>query len=104
MNAEEWRLWISTPGEWDAERADDSHEALLLEYEEALTRRQGPSVTRSGQSTPSASPIRSRPDPNLQAHGDKYYNVSSHFVWIGDRTRQLDGAHVEYFRGIANPM
>ncbi|KAI9637119.1 putative family II 2-keto-3-deoxy-D-arabino-heptulosonate aldolase [Dioszegia hungarica] len=81
-----------------------SHEALLLEYEEALTRRQGPSVTRSGQSTPSASPIRSRPDPNLQAHGDKYYNVSSHFVWIGDRTRQLDGAHVEYFRGIANPI
>lgn len=34
----------------------------------------------------------------------KWYNTSAHFIWIGDRTRQLDGAHVEYFRGIANPM
>lgn len=34
----------------------------------------------------------------------EYYNLSAHFVWIGDRTRQLDGAHVEYFRGLANPM
>ncbi|KAK4909206.1 hypothetical protein LTR66_017505 [Elasticomyces elasticus] len=33
-----------------------------------------------------------------------YYNTSSHFLWIGDRTRQLDHAHVEYFRGIANPI
>lgn len=54
-----------------------SHEALLLEYEEALTRKDG---------------------------SRKHYNLSSHFIWIGDRTRQLDGAHVEYFRGIANPM
>eukprot|EP01135_Chromosphaera_perkinsii_P008525 Nk52_evm1s1391 gene=Nk52_evmTU1s1391 len=53
-----------------------SHEGLLLEYEEALTR------TYSGKS----------------------YNVGAHFLWIGDRTRQLDGAHVEYFRGIANPI
>lgn len=36
--------------------------------------------------------------------GDKYYNLSAHQVWIGDRTRQLDGAHVEYFRGISNPV
>ena len=55
-----------------------SHEALLLGYEEALTR------------TDSTS-------------GDAY-NVAAHMPWIGDRTRQLDGAHVEYMRGIANPV
>ena len=33
-----------------------------------------------------------------------FYNTSAHFLWIGDRTRQLDGAHVEYFRGIRNPI
>ncbi|KAJ3711854.1 DAHP synthetase, partial [Lentinula guzmanii] len=33
-----------------------------------------------------------------------YYNTSAHFLWIGDRTRQLDGGHVEYFRGIKNPI
>lgn len=55
-----------------------SHEALVLGYEEALTRRD--SLT-----------------------GD-YYDCSAHFVWIGERTRQLDGAHVEFFRGIKNPI
>ncbi len=55
-----------------------SHEALLLPYEEALTRKD--SLT-----------------------GD-WYNVAAHMVWIGDRTRQLDGAHVEYMRGIKNPI
>ena len=54
-----------------------SHEGLHLPYEEAMTRRQ--------------------PD-------GKFYNVGAHFLWIGDRTRQLDHAHVEYFRGIANPI
>lgn len=33
-----------------------------------------------------------------------YYDTSAHFIWIGDRTRQLDHAHVEFFRGIANPI
>ena len=33
-----------------------------------------------------------------------WYNLSTHFPWIGDRTRALDGAHIEYFRGIANPI
>lgn len=33
-----------------------------------------------------------------------YYNTSAHFIWIGDRTRQIDHAHVEFFRGIANPI
>ncbi|MBI2374762.1 MAG: 3-deoxy-7-phosphoheptulonate synthase [Deltaproteobacteria bacterium] len=55
-----------------------SHEGLHLAYEEAFTLQ---------------SPRRTR-----------YYNLGAHFVWIGDRTRQLDGAHVEYFRGIANPI
>ena len=34
----------------------------------------------------------------------KYYNLGAHSLWIGDRTRQLDGAHVEYFRGLENPI
>ncbi len=55
-----------------------SHEALLLGYEEALTRKD--SLT-----------------------GD-YYDCSAHMVWIGERTRGLDGAHVEFFRGIKNPI
>jgi 3-deoxy-7-phosphoheptulonate synthase len=55
-----------------------SHEALLLGYEESLTRRD--SLT-----------------------GD-WYDCSAHMLWIGERTRQLDGAHVEFFRGIHNPI
>ncbi|XOB61878.1 class II 3-deoxy-7-phosphoheptulonate synthase [Campylobacterota bacterium DY0563] len=55
-----------------------SHEALLLNYEEALTRKD--SLT-----------------------GD-WYDCSAHMLWIGDRTRELDGAHIEYFRGIKNPI
>ena len=55
-----------------------SHEALLLNYEEALTRRD--SIT-----------------------GD-WFDCSSHMLWIGDRTRELDGAHIEFFRGIKNPI
>jgi 3-deoxy-7-phosphoheptulonate synthase len=63
-----------------------SHEGLLLEYEEPLTRH---------LDDPTA--------PHAQPRKD-YYNTSAHFLWIGDRTRQLDHAHVEYFRGIANPL
>ncbi len=55
-----------------------SHEALLLGYEEALTRRD--SLT-----------------------GD-WYDCSAHLLWIGERTRQLDGAHVEYLSGVHNPL
>ncbi|MDN5744337.1 MAG: 3-deoxy-7-phosphoheptulonate synthase class II [Nocardioidaceae bacterium] len=55
-----------------------SHEALLLEYEHAMTR--------------------------IDSRTDQPYNVSGHLVWIGERTRQLDGAHVEYFRHIRNPI
>jgi 3-deoxy-7-phosphoheptulonate synthase len=55
-----------------------SHEALLLPYEEALTRED--SITR---------------EP---------YDTSAHMIWIGDRTRQADGAHVEFCRGVRNPI
>lgn len=55
-----------------------SHEGLHLTYEQSQTRR----VPRR----------------------EGWYNLSTHFPWIGDRTRSLDGAHIEYFRGIENPI
>lgn len=55
-----------------------SHEALLLPYEEALTR--------------------------IDSTTGQWYACSAHMVWIGERTRQLDGAHIEYFKGINNPI
>nr|XP_019049058.1 3-deoxy-7-phosphoheptulonate synthase [Kwoniella bestiolae CBS 10118]OCF27988.1 3-deoxy-7-phosphoheptulonate synthase [Kwoniella bestiolae CBS 10118] len=92
-----------------------SHEALLLEYEEALTRSDEGSTTRSfSPPSPPKSPslanslANSFSDIRLESaksqKKEKWYNTSAHFIWIGDRTRQLDGAHVEYFRGIANPI
>ena len=55
-----------------------SHEALLLHYEQALTRR--------------------------DEAGEAWWATSAHMLWIGERTRQRDGAHIEYARGIANPI
>lgn len=55
-----------------------SHEALLLGFEEAMTR--------------------------VDSTSGEWYDTSAHLVWIGERTRQLDGAHVEFFRGIKNPI
>ena len=55
-----------------------SHEALILQYEQALTRKD--SLT------------------------GEWYDCSAHMLWIGERTRQLDGAHVEFFRGVNNPI
>ncbi|HYZ63646.1 MAG TPA: 3-deoxy-7-phosphoheptulonate synthase class II [Acetobacteraceae bacterium] len=55
-----------------------SHEALLLPYEQALTR--------------------------VDSTTGETYACSAHFLWIGDRTRQLDGAHVEFLRGVKNPI
>ncbi len=55
-----------------------SHEALLLNYEQALTR--------------------------IDTLTGKPYDCSAHMVWIGERTRQLDHAHIEFFRGIHNPI
>ena len=68
-----------------------SHEGLLLEYEQSQTRKMKDPSTREQTRKPS-------PD------GKSYYNTSAHFLWIGDRTRQIDGAHIEYFRGIENPV
>ncbi|MBA2281188.1 MAG: 3-deoxy-7-phosphoheptulonate synthase class II [Acidimicrobiia bacterium] len=55
-----------------------SHEALILGYEEALTRQ--------------------------DRLTGRWYDLSAHLLWIGERTRQIDGAHVEFFSGIANPV
>lgn len=55
-----------------------SHEALLLNYEQAMTR--------------------------IDSTSGDWYDTSAHMLWIGDRTRQLDGAHVEFLRGVANPV
>ncbi len=68
----------SSIGELNRVEFYTSHEGLHLDYEQAQTR-QVPRRTR-------------------------WYDLSTHFPWIGDRTRALDGAHVEYFRGIANPI
>ena len=54
-----------------------SHEGLLLEYEEALTR---------------------------EVEKEKFYDLSAHLIWIGDRTRNTDSGHVEFCRGISNPI
>lgn len=55
-----------------------SHEALLLGYEQALTR--------------------------VDSTSGQWYDTSAHLLWCGDRTRQTNGAHVEFLRGIANPI
>jgi 3-deoxy-7-phosphoheptulonate synthase len=55
-----------------------SHECLLLDYEEALTR--------------------------LDSTTDAWYDCSAHFLWCGERTRQLDAAHIEFLRGVQNPL
>ena len=72
-----------------------SHEGLLLEYEQSLTRRlkHPPAWAALAPSADIAS-----------GDGKGWYNTSAHFLWIGDRTRQLTGAHVEYFRGLENPI
>ena len=55
-----------------------SHEALLLPYEESLTR--------------------------IDSTSGDWYDCSAHMLWIGDRTRQSDGAHIEFLRGVGNPI
>jgi 3-deoxy-7-phosphoheptulonate synthase len=77
-----------------------SHEGLVLEYEEALVRQ----MKQPGGVPSKRRPSRLRMDG---IDGDEtygFYATSAHFIWIGDRTRQLDGGHVEFFRGIENPI
>lgn len=76
-----------------------SHEGLLLEYEQSLTRRMKHPAGYEPQRVPSSSAIDDDEDD-----GKGWYNTSAAFLWIGDRTRSLDGAHIEYFRGIENPI
>lgn len=77
-----------------------SHEGLLLDYEEALTREASLPTDQSPHQA-SASP---NAQPSPSSSPTRFYNTSAHFVWIGDRTRQLTHAHVEFFRGLANPI
>lgn len=74
-----------------------SHECLTLEYEEALTRpKQTPERGLTGNKKPSGA--------GSAANHPPYYDLSAHFVWLGDRTRSVDGAHAEFVRGISNPI
>ncbi|KAL2013340.1 hypothetical protein VTN00DRAFT_865 [Thermoascus crustaceus] len=84
-----------------------SHEGLLLEYEQSLTRLlKHPPNAFSGPEPAaySGSPLGATTTTASSSHPKGYYATSAHFLWIGDRTRQLDGAHVEFFRGLANPI
>ncbi|KAJ7473663.1 DAHP synthetase [Mycena galericulata] len=84
-----------------------SHEGLMLEYEQALTRA---FALPAGVAAASTTNSTNTNDKNANAKTEEkqkakpFYNTSAHFLWIGDRTRQLGGAHVEYFRGIRNPI
>src|SRR5205814_8494719 len=71
---------VSTDSHPDLHTVDlyTSHEALLLGYEEALTR--------------------------VDSLSGDWYDCSAHMLWIGERTRQLDHAHVEILRGVRNPV
>jgi len=66
------------PDEFHRVEMHSSHEALLLEYEHSMTR--------------------------IDSRTQQPYDVSAHFVWIGERTRQLDGAHVELLSRVRNPI
>ena len=68
----------ANPDEFHTVDFHSSHEALVLEYEHAMTR--------------------------IDSRTQKPYDVSGHFLWIGERTRQLDGAHVELLSKVANPI
>ncbi len=72
------RAWGSDPDELNTVELYSSHEALILDYEQALTR--------------------------TDARTGRPYDLSGHFVWIGERTRDLGGAHVEFAAGIRNPV
>ncbi|GAB7003726.1 3-deoxy-7-phosphoheptulonate synthase class II [Nocardioides sp. AN3] len=71
-------IGVADPDEFHTVDFHSSHEALILEYEHALTR--------------------------IDSRTEQPYDVSGHFVWIGERTRQLDGAHVELLSRIKNPI
>lgn len=95
----------SRPDELQTVELFTSHEGLLLDYEQPLTRlfKSAPwSPTPLASSRVPSSPLIT--DEERADTKEAYYDTSAHFIWIGDRTRQLDHAHVEFFRGIANPI
>lgn len=73
-------IWLDDAAREEISRVEffSSHEGLLLPYEQALTRQ--------------------------DAEDGRWYALSAHSLWIGERTRQLDGGHVAFARGIANPI
>lgn len=79
-----------------------SHEGLSLEYEQSFTRllRHPPDALPSSTQYQEQTFRRGSSAPIPKG----YYDTSAHFLWIGDRTRQVDGAHVEFFRGLSNPI
>ena len=83
-----------------------SHEGLLLEYEQCFTRLYKIPQSHATAHPPSSftPPSSFQKAPRTYSNKKAFYNTSTHFIWVGDRTRQLTGAHVEYFRGIANPI
>ncbi|RMZ78113.1 hypothetical protein DV738_g3976, partial [Chaetothyriales sp. CBS 135597] len=104
-----------------------SHEGLLLDYEQSLTRllKHPPNLQSSSPSNPHrpvvtpSSPSSHRRKTSLPARlpqhtalaaatttppTSAFYDTSAHFIWIGDRTRQLTHSHVHFFSGIANPI
>ncbi|KAF2454223.1 phospho-2-dehydro-3-deoxyheptonate aldolase [Lineolata rhizophorae] len=83
-----------------------SHEGLVLEYEQALTRELRHPAGYQPVFNSGKGPSQAQTDGSqIKGAADKgWYNTSAHFIWIGDRTRQIDGAHVEYFRGVENPI
>lgn len=134
-----WAKWISTLG---LSRLPSrfmvilklwwSHEGLMLDYEEALTRLFPLPPGLQPRSPPGSPPTTIQPArpighdtcgtgssgiPRFPLAGSgsirpsedvgpltAHYNTSAHFLWVGDRTRQLNGGHIEYFRGIRNPI
>ncbi|KAK4545428.1 Aromatic/aminoadipate aminotransferase 1 [Oleoguttula mirabilis] len=106
-----------TAGQLETVDLFTSHEGLLLEYEESLTRKlkhpsnrtPPPPTTNPPTAPPKVSPLTggALTDPTLIPTPEPttgYYNTSAHFLWVGDRTRQPDHAHIEYLRGIENPL
>jgi 3-deoxy-7-phosphoheptulonate synthase len=82
-----------------------SHEGLSLEYEQSFTR-----LLRHPPGALPSLPEQHQKEQALHRRGSSaptpkgYYDTSAHFLWIGDRTRQVNGAHVEFFRGLSNPI
>ena len=72
----------------------------MLAYEQTLTRELP--IPRSSNNTTAGSVNKNGTTRRIEKTA--FYNTGAHFLWIGDRTRQVTGAHVEYFRGIRNPI